>query len=224
MSTYLKAAILSFCALFVAVVANADESYCVVYGPESSWAERYAAEKFTAYTHRLTGISVPAYDSNSEEWKKCNKVVLVGSPETNPVIAEIADTQIFKPLEGEQDGFVQKSIKHADKTYLVIGGLQPRCTVYGVYDYFEQFCNVGFFEDGDYVPRLAGLPFENINNVEIAHFKYRMRSKFGDGHVMLRKYTHHFWTVDDYKRNIDYWMKTKMNYSSALQEEKKKSP
>lgn len=66
---------------------------------------------------------------------------------------------------GEQ-GFLIRSLKDGDQRHLVLLGGGPRGTLCAVYHYLEVHCCVGFFHDGEQVPRLERTPAEGLDLVE----------------------------------------------------------
>ena len=48
---------------------------------------------------------------------------------------------------------------------VLVGG-SPRGTLYAVYHYLEASCRVGFFADGEHIPRLGEIPVRGIDLVE----------------------------------------------------------
>jgi len=183
----------------------------IVYGSNAPWMEQHAAEELGTYAeemgYEVTVVSSDYYESAAPQ---AQIIVLLGSPETNPLIRELADEGMLNFDGVRNDGFVLKGIAGEIPT-LVIGGIVPKGTLNGTYDYLQRFCRCGFFQDGDYVPRSGAFPVADVDLVSNPRFSCRMYSTFGDGLVVLPKYTHRYWDAAEYKRNIDWWAKRKLN-------------
>jgi len=188
----------------------------VVYGTGAPWMEQHAAQEMAKYVEQM-GYTVKAVDSARYETaaKDAQLVILLGSPETNPLIKKLVDSGSVDFAGIKHDGFIIKGITGKPAT-LVIGGRVARGTLNGAYDYLQRYSKCGFFQDGDYVPKNGKLPVEGVELQSTPRFLYRLRSKFGNGHVMLSKYTHHYWDLTEHKRNIDWWAKRKLNVSGEM--------
>lgn len=207
--------LITISAIVVAILG--PRAYCgnilVVKG--GLWLDGHAANQFAGYAGKLTGDHISVVPDAERVDKTWRSVVLIGNGKTNRLIRRFQDRGLvsYSGIRPGGDGFIIKTIRDGNRNYLILGGNKERATLYAVYHYLDKFCRVGFFEDGERVPRLAKLPFNGISLVSNPRFDYRLRNKFGNGHVMLSKYTHHFWDWPDYKRNIDYWAKRKLNFS-----------
>jgi len=78
----------------------------------------------------------------------------------------VAEGKLQVPSDLGDEGFLIKSIGDGDRSYVVILGVSPRRTLYGLYHYLEQYCRVGFFWDGEHIPRWPSLPTAGIDTVE----------------------------------------------------------
>jgi hypothetical protein len=191
------------------------EQVIVLYGKQAPWSHKHAAQEFAKYAERLTGSNVAVTD-HMKALLGCKNAVLIGNAQSNERIKRLQDKGLvsFSKVKAGSDGFIIRTVKDGESNYLILGGNNDRSALYAVYHYLDKFCKVGFFEDGERIPTIDKLPFHGISVVSNPRFAYRFRSKFGSGHVMLSKYTHHFWDWNDYKRNLDWWAKRKINMSS----------
>ena len=106
------------------------------------------------------------------------------------------------------DGFLVKSIDDGAGRYVVIIGGSPRGTLYGVYFYLERFCRVGFFSDGEYVPRRPSLPAAGIDAVQRPRWPMRQ-------YMMDCEYTSYWWNWDQWKNEVDWAAKHRFNVLSS---------
>ena len=91
---------------------------------------------------------------------------------------------------------------------MVIVGGSPLGTLYGVYRYLEQFCRVGFFWDGEHIPRLPSLPSTAIDVVERPRWPMRQ-------YMMDCEYTSYWWDWDQWKAEVDWAVKHRFNVLSS---------
>lgn len=194
----------------------------IVYGAGQAEAYRHAAEELARYIKLITGHSAKIVTDRaplSAGWKN---VVLIGDSAHNRTTKQITDGRLCEIALPRGDGFGIGSASDGNRNYLVFfggdgKGMIPdgnsRGTLYAVYDYLEKECGVGFFEDGDRVPKMAGLPFQGINRSESPYFEVRGRNTYF--HSGLMKYRANYWTLPEWKRNIDWRLKSKMNFMYA---------
>jgi len=103
---------------------------------------------------------------------------------------------------------VVRSAEAAGKKYLVLLGGSPKATLYAVYHYLESVCGVGFFGDGEHVPKLASLPIEGINISERPRFPVRE-------YMMDCEYTSYWWDWGEWKDEVDWSAKHRFNLLSS---------
>lgn len=106
------------------------------------------------------------------------------------------------------DGFL---IEATGTNRLRIAALEPQGLLYGVYDYLEQDCGVGFFWDGEYIPQRSDLPVEGIDRAEIPRWP-RRHFNF-PGSIGLDKFHPKLRTMDHHKRLFDWMSRRKLNWS-----------
>jgi len=188
----------------------------VIVGKDAPYVERHAAEEFIKYATTLTGTA-PVLLADDEPLVAFSKrVVVVGTPETNTLIKMLAEKGLVDFSGITWDGFIAKSVVDGDTSYLVLGGGMGRGTLYAVYDYLQRFCHVGFFLDGERIPTGGALVWDGVNVASNPFFKFRKQQRFGYGHLMVRKYTCHWWKWADFKYNMDWWAKLKFNEGDVV--------
>jgi hypothetical protein len=108
------------------------------------------------------------------------------------------------------DGFVVAGDESDTAPLVALAGRWPIGTLYAVYEYLERACGVGFFQDGEHVPKLARFPVENIAFVEQPRFDNRLHLAW-NAHRAIKKYHSFWWTLDEWKREFDWMVKRRMN-------------
>ena len=116
--------------------------------------------------------------------------------------------QLRVPSDLGDEGFLIKSVDDGGRRCVVILGGSPRGTLYGVYRYLEHFCRVGFFWDGEHVPRLPSLPTAGIDVVERPRWPMRQ-------YMMDCEYTSYWWDWDQWKAEVDWAAKHRFNVLSS---------
>ena len=95
-----------------------------------------------------------------------------------------------------------------DGSKLTFTGANDRALLYAVYDYLErQGCR--FYWDGDSVPKRAALDLSDLDVREKSRFAYRAIRYFA--HRGLSRFQAELWGFEDWKREIDYLVKNRVN-------------
>ena len=167
--------------------------------------EQHAAGEFAKYVEQITGAEVPATPKGVCRVNRGKALALVGSA----AAAELAtkDVSLAAGDLGEE-GFLIRSIRQGDQRYLVLLGGGPRGTLYAVYHYLERFCRVGFFADGEHIPKLTEIPVEGINVVQKPRWPVRQ-------YMMDCEYSSYWWDWGEWKREVDWAAKHRFNVLSS---------
>jgi len=183
----------------------------VVYEKDQEWTYQYAAKEFARYVKEITGKEIKVISSDSEEISKYKNLVLVGDETTNLLVRSLIKNKNLRPLKVHYgtENFIIRSLSEGDKNYLILAGGTGRSTLYAVYDYFERFCNVGYFWDGDKVPKADEIPFFDIDVYEEPTFKWRSIRYFG--HWGLKRFHSKAWGPEDWYKEMDWLVKNKFN-------------
>ncbi|RKY04976.1 hypothetical protein DRP77_02310, partial [Candidatus Poribacteria bacterium] len=181
----------------------------IVIGGEASPTERHAAAELAKYVEMMSGAALPLLVEG--EAKGFANLVLIGRPETNGLIRELTEKGALQLSEDWPglDGFVIKTAREGDKSFLVLGGSRDRGTLYAVYHLLERFLHVGFFWDGDFVPERATISLPPIDLAERPRFRIRL-SISGCGCAATYSYAG-FWGFEEWKRELDWLVKNKFN-------------
>jgi hypothetical protein len=205
-----KLALIVPCVCFLLLIAQSSfASVQIVYDSNDGWVSKHAADELAKYIKELTS-DLPAVSMDAID--PCyQRVFLIGNP--NAVVK--SKGHLIKELNSKNfsdDGFVIESFKVDDVKFTILAGKTPVSSLYAVYDYLERFCKVGFFEDGEYIPRLSSLPFERANTVQQPFFADRHYLVLF-GHWGIKRFHAQFWTIDEWKRELDFLAKKKINMS-----------
>ncbi len=176
----------------------------IVAGP--SPLEKHAAEEFAKYAGQMTGSPPVVQEQIQLQAGRESACVSVGQ---TSVLDELAKKGAIRlPADLGEEGFMVKSAKSDGVGYLVIVGGSPKATLYAVYDYLERECKVGFFPDGEQIPRLKQIPVEAVDYLQKPRFPLRE-------YMMDCEYTSYWWNWDDWKKELDWAAKRKFNLLSS---------
>lgn len=90
-----------------------------------------------------------------------------------------------------------------------VTGSNVRSAWYGLYDLLERRGGCRWFWDGDRVPRKASIDLSGLDVREEAGFEYRAIRYFA--HRGLTRFQAEHWGLDDWKREIDWCLKRRLN-------------
>ena len=91
----------------------------------------------------------------------------------------------------------------------VITGSNARSVLYGVYDLLERRGGCGWFWDGDRVPKKKAIDVAGLDVHEESKFAWRGIRYFA--HRGLTRFQAEHWGLDDWKREIDWCLKKRLN-------------
>ena len=92
---------------------------------------------------------------------------------------------------------------------VTITGSNLRSVWYGLYDLLERRGGCHWFWDGDVVPKKDSIDLSGLDVHEEAHFEYRAIRYFA--HRGLTRFQAEHWGLDDWKREIDWLLKKRLN-------------
>ncbi len=165
-----------------------------------------AAETFAALAKKMTGGS-PSFTDDPEAKED---LVVLGSDASNPFTARLVlekRLEIPKIRAGSDDYFMQ-SLEENGRTILILGGGRPRALLYAVYAFFESK-GCAYFWDGDVIPHAVSLDISGYSVFESPRFEYRGLRYFA--HRSLHRFQAEHWTLDDWKKEIDWILKKRLN-------------
>lgn len=179
----------------------------IVLGDKSTTVERHAAQELIKYVRAMSGAKLRIVHGDKKSYASA---ILIGRLETNPRIRELCATGLVKlsPEYPGLDGFIIKSVNVPGKRYLVLGGSEDRGTLYAVYHLLENVFHVGFFEDGEYIPKYTNLLTPRVDVAERPAFKIREYMQ-----LCSTAYTSALegWLFPEWQYQADYCAKKKQN-------------
>ena len=195
--------------------------YAIVLGEELAELEVVAADDLAQYVGQMVGMRPRAYRgvtdlSQVEE----DAVFVIGTPATNALVARLAQAAGDGLGLGElgDQGYSVKSAELDGKTLVALVGNTPLGATYATSTYLEEVCGVGFFNDGDRVPKLASLPIAGLSQSSAPYFEHRSWLHHA---VWTRPYDRciQLWGFEDWKKLIDWLRHKKINVLSVFHDE-----
>jgi len=187
------------------VTTDSSARQVVVVEPRpASWLTHHAASELAEYIRRMTGSAV---------------IISGTPPESNDRMTVIelslgSGAERLRSLPGAEnaerlrDGFV---ISSQGPRRLTIAAVAPEGLLYGVYEYLERCCGVGFFWDGEHIPERVDVPVDGTDMAVLPRWPIRNYS-LPDGWG-LAKYYMHFRTQEHRKLTAEWLAKRKVNLS-----------
>ena len=108
-------------------------------------------------------------------------------------------------LDGKHDEYAVRSTNGG----LSFSGANGRALLYAVYDFLSRRCGCRWYWDGDVVPRTGGIDISGVDIREKSRFEYRAIRYFA--HRGLTRFQAEHWGFEDWKREIDWCMKNRLN-------------
>jgi len=179
----------------------------VVIGERASWLERHAAEEFTKYIDAMTGTKVPLRIDEAATAAGTYRT-FIGTYQNHPGIKRLRDQNIITEAVEKQDGnefFLISFIK--SENILVLTGNSRRAVLWAVYDLLERECGVGFFFEGDYIPKHKSLAISVASRKEGAYFPLSAAAFMSTGTNI--HYSNWWRSAKDWEQGIDWLAKKK---------------
>jgi len=176
----------------------------ILVGDGAPWLERHAAEELQGYLRSISGAELPI----AMRLEGARAAVAIGRPETNPLTAEACrrlDIALSEDAPGG-DGFLIQTAALPRCDALLLGGSRDRSALYAVYALLEDVLGVGFFRDGERIPRQPTIELADLHIAQRPRFAGR-----ADGNGCMFLYSALPWTWDDWKRELDWKAKRRAN-------------
>ncbi|NQT13934.1 MAG: hypothetical protein HQ582_14365 [Planctomycetes bacterium] len=138
---------------------RAQAEVAVVVGPGAGPLDRYTADELCSYLGRLFDVEV---EPSSDLPATAKSGFLIGSPETNPAVAEALGEQGWPGVSNQ--GIVLKGAGLDEKPVLVVGGGSPAATMWAMYEFVERM-GVRYLVDGDVDP--AKRPWPGMPDLDL---------------------------------------------------------
>jgi hypothetical protein len=166
----------------------------------------HAAQEFARYASQITGSRPVSITPGVFNLEGGRVRVVVGRTEATQSLVDRGVLRV--PGDLGEEGFLIRSLQDGGQRYLVLLGASPRATLYAVYHYLEKYCHLGFFSDGEQVPRLERMPAEGLDLVERPRWPMRE-------YMMDCEYTSYWWGPEEWKQEVDWAAKHKFNVLSS---------
>jgi len=195
--------------------------FAILTGSDSPKIEQIAAVDLRNYLYKITG-KMPSLRKDITNIKSLKKetIFVLGTPGTNPLIAELVKKGLVDISEerlGKQ-GLLIKNLELEGMNLIVLAGYTSVGSMYAAYSFLENYCGVGFFTDGDRIEKNPRLRFGKINYIERPRFEYRV---FFTHPYWTAPYIHcsRLWSFKDWKKQIDWMRKKKYNVLNPVHDE-----
>ena len=171
-----------------------------------SFPEDHAAQEFAKYAGQIIGSKPATIAPGVFDLESGRVRVVVGRTGATQSLLDRGVLRV--PRDLGEEGFLIRSLQDGSQRYLVLLGGSPRATLYAVYHYLEKCCRVGFFSDGEQVPRLERMPADGLDLVERPRWPTRE-------YMMDCEYTSYWWGPEEWKQEVDWAAKHKFNVLSS---------
>ena len=162
--------------------------------------ELFAASELCRYLSDLFGVDA---DPSEETEGFSDGLFLIGSPATNPAVAEATGGGSFPDVSDQ--GIVIRRCKFRGGDALVVGGGSPRAALWAVYELVERW-GVRYLLHGDVLPERRAFELPDLTTVmepNLTIRQWRVVNDFACGPES--------WGIEDYKPVIDQLAKLKFN-------------
>ena len=178
----------------------------VIIGKDAPWIERHAAKEFVKYVKEISGAGIPILTTEAAVGKDALRV-LIGTYKNNALIRQFRDKGILTlPINSPgKEEFL--GVARIDSNTLVLTGSSRRAVLWAVYDFLETECGVGFFFEGDYVPKHPTLRVDVRTRKASSRFPYTGSNEVSSGTNM--HYSNWWRSAEDWDHLVDYCAKKK---------------
>jgi len=179
----------------------------IIYNAQSS-AETAAGHELQKFIRQMTGANPQLWeDGKSPEATRGSVSFQVGR--TRATAKLISSGAIADPEAKHSEAYLVRSLGVGDGKRVIFLGGTGIATLYAVYHYLEKSCGIGFFFDGDRVPRREGIPVEGQDIFTQPYFGERMTMN-----LTLYWYSTPWWEWEDWEKYIDWTIKNRYNILS----------
>lgn len=179
----------------------------IVIPSQGEKAYKIAAEEFQRIYLASTGNTLEFADNCPDG----EDAVVIGSDIANDFVRDgfLKNRIQAFPIRYGTDDYCLLSEKNGKRTLLFIAGGRGRSTLYAVYDFFERRAGCAYFWDGDVIPQRKNIDITGLHVIESPRFEYRGTRYFA--HRGLWRFQAEHWNLDDWKREIDWLCKKRLN-------------
>jgi len=169
--------------------------------------EAVGAAELHEFLRGMTGNPPQLIDeSKHPEIPRVACMMIVGR--TREIQNRIAQGTLPEPAQKHQEAYIVRSLEAPARQLVFLGGT-PIATLYAVYHYLEECCQVGFFWDGDHIPKRSNIPVAGIQIEAQPRFSERMCFD-----LPLYWYVAPWWEWEDWRKYLDWTLKSRFNILS----------
>lgn len=138
-------------------------------------------------------------------------IAVIGSDSVNNVSRDALMRKLLPSfhIRYGTDDYSVVSVRENGRDILFLAGGRGRSTLYAVYSFFEERAGCHYFWDGDILPRQERIDIAGMSLVQSPRFEYRGLRYFA--HRGLHRFQAEHWTFEDWKREIDWVLKKRLN-------------
>lgn len=169
----------------------------------SDEVEVWLSKRLQHYLAEMTGRQVPVIMGRQLPPDHGNVFVLDLAGNHRAALAAGSPRLDLPP---NREAFFVKSYKDEGRQVVVISGRGLPGLGYGVFDYLQRYCRVGFFADGVHVPKMNTVPMSGLDFVGVPRFEIRS-GIFGNFDIDRIK------ELGDHLQDVkaDFWLARKVN-------------
>ncbi len=168
---------------------------------------RSLAEELQRYLEKLSGAHLDIVSARQlRDLGEHEPAILLGGPEANEIVRELEKQGAVSFAGLQPDGFVLRTVRHAGRRMLVVGGNTEAATMYAVYELLERQ-GIVFLLTKDIIPE----PRQELEWPELdvrADTRFQRRGLFISNLFPNRS----IWSLEDCRAYIDQMAKLKFNY------------
>jgi len=198
------------------VSAASDPKVVVVVPGDAEKAYTIAGDIFSSYWKQVTGsdnVEIVSVTLGDYKLPSAENIVFIGSDAVNAGVHALISDSVIEDLGIRYgvDDYRLLSLSGQGRNILIIAGGSGRSTIFATYDFFRRRGGVDYFWDGDiFHKQKADVSIRGLDVMEKPRFQYRGLRYFA--HRGLHRFEAEQWDYDDWTREIDWILKSRMNF------------
>ena len=183
------------------LVKGGQAQAVIVVSSDAGDFHRWVAGEIQRYVKQLSGAELPIVTPS--ELPAGKPLLVVGEPQTHPLVAAAEAQKQVTLSDLKPDGFVLQSVEWEGRPAIVVAGRDEPGTMYAAYELLERL-GIVFQLTGDIIPQQKpDLPLPALD--------VRMEPVFKDRGMHCWHGARWYMGLDDFRREIDQLAKLKMN-------------
>jgi hypothetical protein len=177
----------------------------------------FAVSEFQSLSSSISGRQSTVLQDPFLNKFVADDIVLISGEKRLKLVQALSDSGVvhLDKLPVSPDGFLIESVSYKNRNILIIASRSDVGALYGVYDYFEQYCGAGYFYDGDYLPRKQ-MVFNGILRTYDPILVYRGTSCW-TAHRGLSRNFPPSWDMPHWERFLKWMAKSKLNFLAGYE-------